>query len=60
MLDQEKEAEEAYAEATRLLEGKDNLPDWVQEFLQYDPEADESEDSDDLMVKEEIGKYSNK
>ena len=46
-LEQESEAEEAYAEATRLLEGKDDLPEWVQDFLRYDPDAEESEKADD-------------
>ena len=45
VLEQEGEAEKAYAEATRLLEGKKDLPEWVQDFLRYDPDAEESEDA---------------
>lgn len=46
VLEQEEEAEKVYAEATRLLEGKNDLPDWVQDFLKYDPDADKSDSTD--------------
>lgn len=54
VLEQEEEAEKVYAEATRLLEGQDDLPEWVQDFLRYDPDVDKSDSTDNDDSKSSI------